>query len=258
MKSVRVKNMAQSNKERNMKKIIKLFCVVSCLMVCFAGCGKEEKGIAYNPDNVRAYLEFQITNIADGADEFVGDETATFINGEDVYDAAVASWNSLSDECGEPTDSVSDFEINEQSDELNVTEVIQFEDRKVNITSTFEEDDGVFTMTSLSFEPVYTVGEKLKQAGMNTAMGMGTVFVVLIFISLVISLFNYIPQITEFFSKKNKKGTAKETTAEVIQERVVEQAQSDDTELIAVIAAAIAASENTTTDSFVVRSIRKR
>ena len=32
----------------------------------------------------------------------------------------------------------------------------------------------------------------------------------------------------------------------------------DDTELIAVIAAAIAASENTSTDSFVVRSIRRR
>jgi Na+-transporting methylmalonyl-CoA/oxaloacetate decarboxylase gamma subunit len=33
---------------------------------------------------------------------------------------------------------------------------------------------------------------------------------------------------------------------------------SDDKELIAVIAAAIAASENTSTDSFVVRSIRRR
>lgn len=251
--------MAQSNKERNMKKIIKLFCVVSCLMVCFAGCGKKEEGIAYNPDDIRGYLEFQIANIADGADEMIGDETAVFVNGEDVYDDAVESWDSLSDECGEATDSVSDFEINEQSDELNVTEVIQFEDRKVNITSTFEEDDGIYTMTSLSFEPVYTTGEKLKQAGMNTAMGMGTVFVVLIFISLVISLFNYIPQITGFFGKKNsKKETVKETKTEVTQESVVEQTQSDDTELIAVIAAAIAASENTTTDSFVVRSIRKR
>ena len=37
----------------------------------------------------------------------------------------------------------------------------------------------------------------------------------------------------------------------------VEAAEADDTELIAVIAAAIAAAEGTTTDGFVVRSIRK-
>ena len=38
---------------------------------------------------------------------------------------------------------------------------------------------------------------------------------------------------------------------------VVEEDLVDDGELVAVIAAAIAASENTSTDSFVVRSIRK-
>ena len=46
-------------------------------------------------------------------------------------------------------------------------------------------------------------------------------------------------------------------TEEVI-EPVVEEDETDDTELVAVIAAAIAASENTSTDAFVVRSIRKR
>ena len=38
---------------------------------------------------------------------------------------------------------------------------------------------------------------------------------------------------------------------------VEEEELADDGELVAVIAAAIAASENTSTDSFVVRSIRK-
>ena len=49
----------------------------------------------------------------------------------------------------------------------------------------------------------------------------------------------------------------KETKAEEVVDSDSENL-TDDYELIAVIAAAIAASENTSTDSFVVRSIRRR
>ena len=90
-----------------------------------------------------------------------------------MYKSAVESWNKLADECGKATDSVSDFAINEQNGELAVTEVIQFEDRKVNITSTFEESDNGYIMTSLSFDPIYSIGEKMEQAALNTVMGMG-------------------------------------------------------------------------------------
>ncbi len=41
----------------------------------------------------------------------------------------------------------------------------------------------------------YTVGENMKRAGLNTLIGMGTVFVVLILISLIISVFSVIPKI---------------------------------------------------------------
>ena len=167
--------------------------------------------------------------------------------------------NKLADECGKATDSVSDFAINEQNGELAVTEVIQFEDRKVNITSTFEESDNGYIMTSLSFDPIYSMGEKMEQAALNTVMGMGTVFAVLIFISAIISLFKFIPSIIDSFGKNKKSEENKETATESkASVPVVEQPVSDDAELIAVIAAAIAASENTTTDGFVVRSIRKR
>ena len=114
-------------------------------------------------------------------------------------------------------------------------------------------------MTSLSFDPIYSIGEKMEQAALNTVMGMGTVFVVLIFISAIISLFKFIPSIIDSFGKKKKSEENKETATESKDSvPVVEQPVSDDAELIAVIAAAIAASENTTTDGFVVRSIRKR
>jgi len=234
-----------------MKKIIKLFCIVSCLMVCFAGCGKGDDKASYNAQDVRAYLETQVADISKGEEEPVDDETATFKKEEGMYKSAVESWNKLADECGKATDSVSDFAINEQNGE--------FEDRKVNITSTFEESDNGYIMTSLSFDPIYSMGEKMEQAALNTVMGMGTVFAVLIFISAIISLFKFIPSIIDSFGKNKKSEENKETATESkASVPVVEQPVSDDAELIAVIAAAIAASENTTTDGFVVRSIRKR
>ncbi len=50
-------------------------------------------------------------------------------------------------------------------------------------------------------------------------------------------------------------GTGVPAPAAPVQEE--EEALTDDVELVAVLAAAIAASENTSPDSFVVRSIRK-
>ena len=96
-------------------------------------------------------------------------------------------------------------------------------------------------------------------AALNTLMGMGTVFIILILISLLIGCFKFIPQIQEKFSKKNKQPAAVPAAAPVVAAPVEEEEETSDEELIAVIAAAIAASEgSTSTDGFVVRSIRRR
>ena len=96
----------------------------------------------------------------------------------------------------------------------------------------------------------------MADAAGNTLMGMGTVFLVLIFISLLISCFKFIPQIMDKLSKKSSVGEKPEVVEEISE--TVTANEEDDSELIAVIAAAIAASEQTSTDSFVVRSIRRR
>ena len=100
------------------------------------------------------------------------------------------------------------------------------------------------------------MGETLVRALLNTLMGMGTVFLVLIFISLLISCFKFIPQIMDKLSKKSSVVEKPEVVEEISE--TVTANEEDDSELIAVIAAAIAASEQTSTDSFVVRSIRRR
>ena len=91
------------------------------------------------------------------------------------------------------------------------------------------------------------------KAALNTLIGMGTVFVVLILISLIISCFSFIPKLQEKFSKKAAPAAAPVPAAPVVEEEEL----ADDTELVAVIAAAIAAYEGTSTDGFQVRSIKR-
>ncbi len=94
------------------------------------------------------------------------------------------------------------------------------------------------------------------KALMNTLIGMGTVFLVLIFISFIISLFKYINQADA------KKPTAEIKTTPIVPAPVIEEAEEeeelvDDTELVAVITAAIAAYAGTSSEGFQVRSIKR-
>ena len=104
----------------------------------------------------------------------------------------------------------------------------------------------------------------MPEALMNTGIGMGTVFLVLILISFIISAMQFIPKLQEAMAnRKKEKKAVPETVAAapaaaqpVVQETV---AETDDCELVAAIAAAIAAYRGeTSTDGFVVRSIRRR
>ena len=117
--------------------------------------------------------------------------------------------------------------------------------------------------TGYTIEPVYSLSEKMSKAGMNTLISMSIVFCVLILISLIIYAFNIFPYIEK---KKKEKAAQKQPVVEAasVQDEAVEQSNAeaatltDDAELIAVIAAAIAASEGTSTSGFVVRSINRR
>ena len=113
-------------------------------------------------------------------------------------------------------------------------------------------------ITDVNVDLVYTLGEKMEKAALNTLMGMGTVFGVLILISLIIYCFRFIGDLQNIGKKKQTEAAVVEAQ-EVKEVQAVEEAPlTDDLELVAVISAAIAASEGTSTDSFVVRSIHRR
>ena len=101
-------------------------------------------------------------------------------------------------------------------------------------------------------------GDKMAKAGMNTLMGMGTVFVVLIFIAFLISRFKYISQLENWF--RNRKEKDKTVAAEVDEPVVIEEEaeEVDDLALVAVITAALAASLEVSPDKLIVRSIRRK
>ena len=121
-------------------------------------------------------------------------------------------------------------------------------------------------VNSAAFNVVQTTGEKLSHAGLNTLLGMGTTFTILILISIVIYLLSFVPKLLEG-GKKEKSQSAEavdKTIDQIIAKEEVAQAETgSNNELIAVISAAIAAYESSATgkpvtpDTFIVRSLKK-
>ncbi|MBO4899906.1 MAG: OadG family protein [Lachnospiraceae bacterium] len=187
---------------------------------------------------------------SDKIDQYEGDETS--------YNGLI-SWQNALEEMGEYTgvkDVVSDIGTDQVV--IDVTAGGTVRDAVVEIII---EKDG--SASSISTTVQYTLGEMMGKAGLNTLIGMGTVFAVLILICLIISCFKLIPKIQDAFSGKNK--TSEKSVAETAVDNTIAQIskKEDDQELIAVISAAIAAYEGaaggaTGTDGYVVRSIRRR
>lgn len=147
-------------------------------------------------------------------------------------------------------------EYDSSGDSIIVTVGCTFEKKDADIEFIYK-DDLYHTLTSSATNINYTFGEKMKKAGLNTLLGMGTVFVVLILIYGIISLFNFIPKIEAMLKKKDTQPVS--TPVDNAISQIVESEElSDDSELVAVISAAIAAYEGaSSTDGYVVRSIKR-
>ena len=108
------------------------------------------------------------------------------------------------------------------------------------------------------------LGDILGTALVYTVLGMGVVFCMLIFISIVISQFIHINRLVmRRKAKEQEQPTQPEfpalmkDTQEEPDDTDEEEEMADDRELAAVIAAAIAAYTDMPADGFIVRSIRR-
>lgn len=170
-----------------------------------------------------------------------------------IISSALASWEGALEDIGE-VQSVTGHEVIMDKDGVTINVAVDGSDHDAVVEILMDED---LVLTSITTNVQYSFGELMTNAALNTIIGMGTVFVVLILICLIIYCFNFIPKIQDAFSGKKKAEVPAAAPAPVAAP-VVEEELVDDYELVAVIAAAIAASEGAaSTDGFVVRSIRR-
>ena len=255
-----------------MKKFLALICMITCIFGLTA-CGSDEALNEYELQKVeyakqmaaQAVVPFLAeANVEDfsvyTAEEVayvVGQSYSLNVDGNAIisaitsFDTAIESIGAVTG-IGEPSAVIDDKTI-------IVTVPVMGEVKNANAEVIFSND--MFMMVeSAALNEESSFGDSMARAGLNTLIGMGVVFAVLILISFIISLFGYIPKIQAAFSKKKSTPAPKAAPAPAAPAPVVEEVvdYSDDLELVAVIAAAIAAYEGeTSTDGFVVRSIRK-
>lgn len=170
--------------------------------------------------------------------------------------AIVDSWQAAKAEIGAFVE-VTEQTVEAQGDEIIINSTIKCEKGTANASIILIASGAEVNLKSMSFDVNYSMGQKLKQAGLNTLMGVGVVFVMLVFLSLCILSFKFIPtgKKQEVQSAAPVMQSAPAETKPVVADDTEDL--MNDNELVAVIAAAIAASENTTIEGFRVRSIKK-
>ncbi len=152
-----------------------------------------------------------------------------------------------------------EYTISSESATVNIT--VQTDKGKKLVFSVSYDTSG--SQTEIRVEEYKTLGQKMGKAGLNTILSMAIVFVVLIFISLVISCFKIIGVMQ---ARKNQRMAAGVQVAPVPVTPAPKEVSGsseenlmDDLELVAVITAAVAAaSETESADGLVIRSIVRR
>ena len=239
---------------RKLKSLLAMVCVLAltlAMSVCaFAADTVTEDEAA----NYKSAAETLISQIAGFSDE----EIENYLAQDDAFTTAtMESWKSVKDELGAYSSIVSQ-DVEKDGDVVTISTVAQFEKAKADVVLML--DLGQQMYTSMTYSVQYSLAANMQRAGMNTLMGIGIVFLMLLFLSFVIGLFKYIEKFQNVGKKKaaEEAPKAEEAPAPAIaQSEASDEDFADDLELVAVISAAIAAYENTSGDSFVVRSIKK-
>ena len=238
-----------------MKKKILLIVSLCLISAGVFGCGSDADATynGYTADQLAA----NNTGILDELMGMSDEDLLMYQSYGDQMDAStmkvINSWTEVKDEVGDFVD-YGEVVVTVANGTTTVEQTADFTGRDIKVTFVYDKDMNV---EDINLDRIYSLGETMTKAAMNTAMGMGTVFVMLIVISLIISCFTFINKAQKKAESK-KAASAPVPAAPAAAPAVEEAPQTDDLELVAVIAAAIAAATGTSTDDFVVRSIKRR
>lgn len=210
----------------------------------------EEAGAVSQEDAIKQILESQLQQISAWTD----DQIEMLIESDDMTSVAIATnWKSVKEELGAFIE-VTDAQLNAEGTEITGHAKYEKINENTDVVVTYSVNAETQTAT-MDWDIDYPMGTLMQRAAMNTVMGIGIVFLTLLFLSWLIGRMHIIPDMVEKMSKK--KAPAAPAAPTPAPAPVVEEDLTDDLELVAVITAAIAASENTSSDGFVVRSIKK-
>lgn len=237
-----------------MKKKLLLIVSLCLIAVGVFGCGSDANATynGYTADQLSA----NNTGILDELMGMSDDDLLMYQSYGDQMDPAtmkvIKNWSEVKDEVGDFID-YGEVVVTQANGTTTVEQTANFTGRDVKVTFVYDKDMNV---EDINLDRVYSIGETMTKAAMNTAMGMGTVFVMLIIISLIISCFSLVNKAQK--KAEDKKAANAPAPVAPAAAPVAAASQTDDLELVAVISAAIAAATGSSTDDFVVRSIKRR
>ena len=246
-----------------MKKwLITILLVIACVF-SLAACGASEKPASTGEVEL---TDEQKQQWFDSASQFVLSMNEAVASGQaeaqkddPVYGPAFTSWENALGDIGE-VQNIEGKSCSFTKKEGIVTVTVKGSKHDADVVFTMESSDQGYKVTGITTNVEYSMKEKIQQAGMNTLLGMGTTFAVLVLLACVIALFGKVVGGASNRTTIIKKSAQVSSAPAAVAPASAEEAEdlTDDLELIAVIAAAIAAYEGKqSTDGFVVRSIRK-
>ena len=239
---------------KRMKRFLYL-CLFVIAMRTLGACGKKSNRDTQIPDQLNEQLkqqgeglltqlyqmdEKQLAQVIDSAQK---SDQAAFIEGLKNFKASKETVGALK--------GIDDTKVTFSDGNYVVKIKYTGDKRKSEMTLGF--DSKTNNVSVFSITPKYSVAENMEKAALNTVLGMGTVFVILIFISFLISLFKHI----NTFENKFKSKAIKEPVKEVVDVKTEGENLCDDLELVAVITAAIAEFSGNDASSLIVRSIKR-
>ena len=260
-----------------MKKIITLVCTIACIFGLTA-CESEVVYTDYEKEKMEMATDIAELAIVPYFQAYMSDERMADFDGLTAEEIGHIFESGMQLEADGNAIKGAAISFNNAADAIGTIEKIgeataEIDDKTIIVKVPVEgsikngnaeiifSNDMFFRMQSASLNEESTIGDAMVKAALNTIIGMGTVFIVLVLISFIIALFGFIPKIqAKMANRKNTKEVKDEsidnTIAQIVEKEEVDV--TDDYELVAVIAAAIAASEGAaSTDGFVVRSVRK-
>ena len=190
-----------------MKQILKKVSSVCAALVCAVALTTAGAVTVAADSEIDETIKSQIVMTAEGLTETIiplsDEEIDAYMNsGDEFTENAISSWASSKEELGEFKET-KDAEVTYANGEYTVTVPGEFEKADANFVYVFDENA---IPTSMNVDVQYSMGVTLQRAGLNTLMGIGIVFLMLVFLSFVIYLFRFIPALLE--GKKKGSGSS--------------------------------------------------